>query len=47
MKQILLKRFPADLHKRLKVYAVVNDTNMKQVIIEAVTKYLDEQEGGD
>ncbi|UCF02845.1 MAG: hypothetical protein JSV14_04110 [Deltaproteobacteria bacterium] len=44
MKQVILKRFPEDLHYRLKVFAVVNNTTMKDVIIQAVTQYLDKHE---
>jgi hypothetical protein len=39
-----LERFPEDLHYRLKVFAAVHNTTMKEVIIEAVTKYLDKHE---
>jgi hypothetical protein len=44
MKQVILKRFPEDLHYRLKVFAVVNNTTMKDVIIKALTEYLDKHE---
>jgi predicted nucleotidyltransferase component of viral defense system len=41
---IRLERFPEDLHYRLKVFAVVNNTTMKDVIIQAVTEYLHKHE---
>ncbi len=41
---IRLERFPEDLHYRLKVFAVVNNTTMKDVIIKALTEYLDKHE---
>jgi plasmid stability protein len=44
MKQVILKRFPKDLHHRLKVFAAVHNTTMKDVIIEALTAYLDKHE---
>ena len=44
MKQVVLKRFPADLHYRIKVFAAVHNTTMKDVIIKALTEYLDKHE---
>jgi len=43
-KIVMLKGFPEDLHHRMKVFAAVNNTTMKDVIIQAVTEYLDKHE---
>jgi len=43
-KIVMLKEFPEDLHHRLKVFAAIQNTTMKEVIIQAVTEYLSKHE---
>ena len=43
-KTIIVKGFPENLHHRIKVFAVVHNTTMKEVIIEALTEYIDKHE---
>ena len=44
-KVIQMRNFPEDLHRRAKVFAAQNDTTVKEVIIQALTEYLDKQGG--
>jgi len=39
-KTILINKFPAELHKRLKIRAAENQTSMADLIVEAIKKYL-------
>jgi hypothetical protein len=45
MKKTLVE-LPEDLHKALKHYAVEHDTQMKDVVAEAVRRFLGVREGG-
>ena len=44
-KVVMMKEFPDDLHYRLKVFAAIHNTTMKEVFIKALTEYL-ERNGG-
>ena len=45
MKKTLVA-LPEDLHKALKHYAVEHETQMKDVVAEAIRRYLGIKEGG-
>ena len=44
MKAIIIRNFPTELHHRVKVFAAIHDTTMKEVVIKALTEYLDKHE---
>ena len=46
MATVNLREFPEDLHHRAKIRAAVERTTLKDLIIKALTEYLDRQEKG-
>ncbi len=45
IKVIQMRNFPADLHKRAKIQAAKEETTLKEIVIRALTEYL-ERKGG-
>ena len=45
MKAIIIRNFPKDLHHKVKVFAAIHSTTIKEVVIKALTEYLDRHEG--
>ena len=44
MKAIIIRNFPEDLHYRVKVFAAVHSTTIKDLVIKALEEYLDRHE---
>jgi len=45
MATVYMRDFPGDLHKRAKMQAVREETTLKEIVIKALTEYL-ERKGG-
>jgi predicted HicB family RNase H-like nuclease len=45
MATVYMRDFPNDLHKRAKMQAVREETTLKEIVIRALTEYL-ERKGG-
>ena len=45
MATVYMRDFPDDLHKRAKMQAVREETTLKEIVIRALTEYL-ERKGG-
>jgi plasmid stability protein len=45
VKAIIIRNFPKDLHHKVKVFAAIHSTTIKEVVIKALEEYL-EREGG-
>ena len=41
-----MRGFDAELHKRMKVEAVLEEITMRELVEKAVTKYLSQKKGG-
>jgi len=40
MKSLIIKGFPEDLHREMKIQAAVEGTTIKELVIQAVKDYL-------
>ena len=43
MKRLIIKGFPEDLHREMKIQAAVESISMKELVIQAVKDYLKKQ----
>ena len=46
MSTIFLRDFPGDLHRKAKAEAALMGISMKELIIRAITEFLEKQKGG-